>query len=52
MIWEFAGLGFVGSSDILGFSVTREKKYKLLFHNGSFQKTSIKAWYSKAQIEL
>ena len=27
-----------------------EKKYKLLFHNGSFKKKSIKVWYSKAQL--
>ena len=26
-----------------------EKKYKLLFHNGSFKEKSIKVWYSKAQ---
>ena len=33
----------------LGFSITRGKKCKLLFHNGSFRKKSIKVWYSKAQ---
>ena len=33
----------------LGFKVTREKKYKLLFHKGFFKKKSIKVWYSKAQ---
>ena len=25
------------------------KKYRLLFHNGSFKKKGIKVWYSKAQ---
>ena len=30
---------------------TIEKKYKLLFHNGSFLKKSINVWYSKAQLK-
>ena len=30
-----------------GFS--GRKKYKLVFHEGSFKKKSIKVWYSKAQ---
>ena len=34
---------------LLGFSVTRGKKYRLLFHNGSFKEKSINVWYSKAQ---
>ena len=25
------------------------KQYKLVFHNGSFKKKSIKVWYSEAQ---
>ena len=37
----------------LGFEVTREKKYGLLFHNGSLSvagpEKSTKVWYSKAQ---
>ena len=27
---------------VLGFEVTREKKYKLVFHNGSFKKKVLK----------
>ena len=30
------------SCRFLGFEVTREKKYKLLFHNGSFKRKVLK----------
>ena len=38
----------------LDFEVTREKKYRLLFHNGSLKeqvpKKSIQVWYSRTQL--
>ena len=44
-------IGFCSQRAILDFEVTREKKYRLLLHNGSLKeqvpKRSIQVWYSK-----
>ena len=50
------GLGFrVLGSRTLDFEVTREKKYRLLFHNGSLKeqvpKQIIQVWYSRTQLK-
>ena len=40
-----------GLADIRAWAFKQpgRKKYKLLFHNGSLKKKSIKVWYSKSQ---